>query len=419
MQTADKEGSIRYYGWAVAASLAITELTSWGILFYSFSVMVTPMRTDLKWSAGTVTGAFAVAFLVSGISAIVVGRWVDRYGSRVVMTIGSCLGVAMLLLWSRVSNPIEFYGIWVVLGIASAMLFYEPAFAATATWFTNKRRLAVTIVTVGGALASVVFVPVSTSLVLQLGWRAAVFVLAVILAAVTIPLHFGVLRRRSQGQAQSAAAPKPLPVGQILRRPGFWPISAAFAFSAFTWVAMATYLIPYLISHHYGAPFAAAIVSIMGASQIVGRVMLLVVHRWLGDIWTVPSFFLIQTAGLGVLLLASVSWQVGVFAFLFGVGFGGSYPARATVVADRFGTSAYGQINGIIAFLMTLTAALGLVAMAGVTARFSTYDSAMILVMLASVIALAAIVSLEVLSPIERSKVAEDAELQQTLEQSV
>jgi hypothetical protein len=74
MQNAGKEDSIRYYGWAVAASLAITELTSWGILFYSFAVMVTPMRTELKWSAGTVTGAFAVAFLVSGISAIAVGR---------------------------------------------------------------------------------------------------------------------------------------------------------------------------------------------------------------------------------------------------------------------------------------------------------------------------------------------------------
>jgi MFS family permease len=413
MQTAAKEGSIRYYGWAVAASLAITELTSWGILFYSFSVMVTPMRKDLGWSAGTVTGAFAVAFLVSGISAVVVGRWVDRYGSRVVMTIGSCLGVAMLLLWSRVSNPIAFYLIWVGLGIASAMLFYEPAFAATATWFTDKRRLAVTIVTVGGALASVVFVPVATSLVLQHGWRGAVFALAVILAVVTIPLHFGVLRRRTRGPAQSGAAPKPLPVGQILRQPGFWRVSAAFAFSAFTWVAMATYLIPYLISHHYGAAFAAIIVSIMGASQIVGRVLLLVVHRWLGDQWTIPSFFLVQTAGLGILLLASASWQVGVFAFLFGVGFGGSYPARATVVADRFGTTAYGQINGIIAFLMTLTAALGLVAMGGVSTNSPTYTGAMLLVLLGSLIAVVAIVSLEVFSPTTHSEVAVDAELEE------
>jgi MFS family permease len=342
MQPAEKEHSIRYYGWAVAGSLAITELTSWGILFYSFAVMVTPMRADLKWPAETVTGAFAVAFLISGISAVLVGRWVDRYGSRVVMSIGSCLGVALLLLWSRVATPLEFYLIWAGLGVMSAMLFYEPAFAATATWFTDMRRLAVTIVTVGGALASVVFVPVATWLVLQMGWRGAVFDPALIFAGVTIPLHVGVLRRRPQGSVRAVAASKPLPMGQILRRPGFWHISAAFAFSAFTWVAMATYLIPYLISHHYGAAFAAAIVGLMGASQIVGRILLLVAYRWLGDRWTVPSFFLLQTAALGILLLATATWQVGVFAFLFGVGFGGSYPARATVVAERFGTKAYG-----------------------------------------------------------------------------
>jgi sugar phosphate permease len=112
MQQTGQEHSIRYYGWAVAASLAITELTSWGILFYSFSVMVTPMSTDLGWSAGTVTGAFAVAFLISGISAVVVGRWLDRSGSRVVMSIGSCLGAVLLLLWARVTTPLELYLIW-------------------------------------------------------------------------------------------------------------------------------------------------------------------------------------------------------------------------------------------------------------------------------------------------------------------
>jgi MFS family permease len=414
MQPTSNEHSMRYYGWAVTASLAITELTSWGILFYSFSVMVTPMSTDLGWSAGTVTGAFAVAFLISGVSAIVVGRWLDRSGSRVVMSIGSCLGAVLLLLWAQVTTPLELYLVWAGLGVATAMVFYEPAFAAVATWFSDLRRLSVTIVTLGGALASVVFVPVSTWLVLQMGWRSAVVALAIILALVTIPLHVGVVRRRSQGSVDSGvAAPKPLRALQIVRRPGFWRVSAAFAFSAFTWVAMATYLIPYLISHHYEAGFAAAIVGVMGASQIVGRVLLLVVHRWFGDRWTVPFFFLLQIVALGFLLLSSAPWQVGVFAFLFGVGFGGSYPARATVVADRFGTQAYGQINGVIAFLMTLTAALGVLAMSAVNARFSTYDGAMLLVLLGSIIAAAAIVSLEVFSPLTHHPVSGEIELQQ------
>jgi MFS family permease len=98
---------------------------------------------------------------------------------------------------------------------------------------------------------------------------------------------------------------------------------------------------------------------------------------------------------------------------LFGVGFGGSYPARATVVADRFGTQAYGQINGVIAFLMTLTAALGVLAMSAVNARFSTYDGAMLLVLLGSIVAAAAIVSLEVFSPVTHQPALEETALQQ------
>jgi hypothetical protein len=121
---------------------------------------------------------------------------------------------------------------------------------------------------------------------------------------------------------------------------------------------------------------------------------------------------LLQIVALGLLLLASAPWRVGVFAFLFGVGFGGSYPARATVVADRFGPHAYGKINGIIAFPTTLTAALGVLAMSAVTARFSTLDGAMLLVLLGSAIAAAAIVSLEVISPVTHQPVSGETERQ-------
>jgi MFS family permease len=58
----------------------------------------------------------------TGTSAIFVGRWVDRYGSRGVTTMGSCLGVTLLVLWPRVTTPVAFYLIWGGLGIVSAMV---------------------------------------------------------------------------------------------------------------------------------------------------------------------------------------------------------------------------------------------------------------------------------------------------------
>ncbi|HEV8189870.1 MAG TPA: MFS transporter [Ktedonobacterales bacterium] len=405
MQQTSKEHSIHYYGWAVAAILALTELTSWGILFYSFSVMVTPMSTALGWSAGTVTGAFAVAFLISGISAIFVGRWLDRFGARVVMSIGSCLGVILVLLWSRVTAPLELYLIWAGLGVASAMLFYEPAFAATATWFTERRRQALTFVAIGGALASVLFVPVANALLLQGGWRNPVLVLALVLGVVTIPLHVGVVRRPVHVSSPSEAVARPLPLARLVTRRGFARITAAFAFSAFTWVAMTTYLIPYLISRHYTGTLAAKMVATMGASRVIGRILLRGAHRVLGDRWAVPAFFVLQTAGLGILFSATA-----LFAVCFGAGFGGSYPARSAMVADRFGTKAFAQINGMIAFLLTVTAALGLAGIGIVTRFTAVYSSALILIALGSLIAVGAIFSLEMFCPMPQIEVVAAAE---------
>ena len=64
-----------YYGWVMLLTLSFTELTSWGILYYSFSVFVTPMQRELGWSRAALTGAFSLALLCSGVAALGVGRW--------------------------------------------------------------------------------------------------------------------------------------------------------------------------------------------------------------------------------------------------------------------------------------------------------------------------------------------------------
>jgi hypothetical protein len=69
-----------YYGWGMVLALALTETTSWGILYYAFTVFLTPMQEELGWSRGAMTGAFSLAQLLSGLAGIPVGRWLDRHG---------------------------------------------------------------------------------------------------------------------------------------------------------------------------------------------------------------------------------------------------------------------------------------------------------------------------------------------------
>jgi len=187
-----------YYGWVMLLALAGAQVVSWGILYYGFAVFLKPMGSDLGWSRAAMTGAFSLALACSGVAGLFVGRWVDRHGPRLLMTAGSCVAALLLLALSVVRSLPLFYLIWAALGVAMAATFYEPAFAAIATWFLRYRARALTIITFVSGFASVIFIPLISWLIRTQGWRAAFVTLAIILAATTIPLHALILRHRPQ-----------------------------------------------------------------------------------------------------------------------------------------------------------------------------------------------------------------------------
>jgi MFS family permease len=78
-------------------TLALTETTSWGILYYAFTVFLTPMQAELGWSRADLTGAFSMALLLAGLAGIPVGHWLDRHGPRLLMTLGSCAASLLML----------------------------------------------------------------------------------------------------------------------------------------------------------------------------------------------------------------------------------------------------------------------------------------------------------------------------------
>jgi hypothetical protein len=83
-------------------------------------VLLIPMQQDLGWSRALLSGAFSLAVLLSGVAAIPVGRWRDRYGARVLMTTGSIAGTLLVVAWSRVLQINAFYLIWSAIGLVQA-----------------------------------------------------------------------------------------------------------------------------------------------------------------------------------------------------------------------------------------------------------------------------------------------------------
>jgi MFS family permease len=364
----------------MVGTLGVTAVVSYGVLTYAFAVFITPMGAELGWSKPSITGAYSLAQLIAGGSAILVGRWVDRHGARGVMTCGSIVAAAMLAAWSRVHSLAAFYAIWAVLGIASAAVLYEPAFAVVATWFRRDRGRALTLLTFLGGFASVVFVPLASFLVERVGWRSALVVLAAITAAFTIAPHALVLRRRPadvglmpDGGPVDAIAPvggasRPalsadardvaaVSARDAVRTRSFRWLTAAFALSALTTTAISVHLVPLLLERGYTAGFAGAAMGVLGLMALPGRL----VFTPLGGRWSraavTATIFAMSAVAIVVLLVGRGPVAVWFFVALFGAGFGAITPARAALVVETFGAASYGEIAGVLSLVLSIARA--------------------------------------------------------------
>jgi MFS family permease len=373
------------YGWTIVAVFAVTETVSWGILYYAFAVFLTPMQRDLGWSKSELTGAFSLALATSALTAFPVGRWLDRHSPRPLMTLGSLAGALLVLAWSQVHELLLFYLVWIGIGFAMACVLYEAAFTVVTKLFRERRRQALTAVTLFGGWASFVFSPLSNWLIGAQGWRQALITLALVLGVGTVPLHALFLRPVPVPEEPDALAlvagdpPAPLAepavaAGAAVGSSAFWYLTAAFVLSSFAISAVAVHLIPYLLEGGRSAGFAAFAAGLMGLMQVPGRVVFAGAARLMPRRYEAPAVFLLQGAGLA--LLAATTAAPGVIAAVsvFGIGNGMATLVRATALADAYGSAFYGSIAGVAAACATGARAVAPVVATGAYVAFGGYQ---------------------------------------------
>jgi MFS family permease len=344
------------YGWIVVATLCVTETVSWGILYYGFPVMLRPMEEELGWSRVEITGAFSVGMGIAALAALPVGRWIDRHGARGLMTLGSCLGTVLVLLWSQVQSKPTLYVVLGLMGLAMAATLYEPGFAAIVGWFPGRHRdRALLTLTIVAGFASTIFMPIEAWLVLRFGWRTALLVLAAVLGVLTIPLHALVLRRPPRAEESTTGAPRAaggvpgVPLSAATRMAVFWVLAGAFFIGNFTTNTVTVHLIPYLADRGYSPAVAALMIGWLGAMQVPARIVFAPIATRFGHRAVTATIFFAQAAGLIQLALATRLPTLVPMVVVLGGANGMATLARATLVADIFGPRHYGSISGAIA----------------------------------------------------------------------
>ncbi|MDO8474645.1 MAG: MFS transporter [Candidatus Rokubacteria bacterium] len=354
------------YRWVIVSTLSVTETISWGILYYAFGILLAPMEREMGWSRAQSTAAFSIALLVSAIFAVPVGRWVDRGGARFMMTLGSCAGAALMVAWARVESLPALYLIWAAVGVTMAAVLYEPAFAVLAKWFVHDRERGFTILTLAAGLASTIFNPIASLLAASLGWRQAVLVLAAILGATTIPMHAILLRggpadegkpAREATARREAVGPSDVNARAALRTATFWFLALAFLIQSFAHAGISLHSVPMLIEWGYKPTFAATVIGLVGAMQVLGRLVFAPLRTRLSA--RAVTMLILACQSVAFLILWGVPGVVGLFAFVafFGISNGMATLVRASLVAELWGRTHYGAIAGALSVWSTLARA--------------------------------------------------------------
>jgi MFS family permease len=357
-----------FYGWKMVWALAISTTVAYGVLYYAFAVFVKSMELELHWNRAQTSGAVSLSFVLGALISPLLGRLTDRHGARGLMTFGTVIAAVLVFSWSRVSSLPMLYVIFAALGMTSSATFYDPAFTTVAVWFKRDRSRALLIITLVAGLASTIFVPFSTLLLEQIGWRDAISVLAMMLLA-TAPMLWLVVRRHPKDMDTTVDGlpvmlednPRtmlaPPSTRNWIRSSTFWSIAIGFALARLAVSTLAPHLVPLLRERGYSSALTATLAGSVGVLQLAGRLLIAPLTRIMSmTVLTAATFFV---HGLGLVMLATQT-DIGVWAFiaLYGSTNGAITIARAALTADLFDNRIYGAVSGGLALVVGLTGAL-------------------------------------------------------------
>ena len=126
------------------AILSVSQIVSWGSIYYSFSLYIEPVHTEYGWAHNQITGALTLSLLVWALSAPVIATYLEKGKGKQAMLWGSLASSLGFLLWAFLPGHLMlFYLSWIVIGLSMSMTLYTSAFTILAKEHPGKyKRLA-------------------------------------------------------------------------------------------------------------------------------------------------------------------------------------------------------------------------------------------------------------------------------------
>jgi predicted MFS family arabinose efflux permease len=337
----------RHPRWLVVSAVGLAQVLVWGTTYYLIAVLARPIEMDTGWSYTWIAGGLSFGFLVSGLVSPFVGRQIERFGGRPVLSAGAFVLALGMVLLGTAPNVYAYLLAWTVLGVGMGAGLYDPAFAALGRLYGDQARGAITLTTLWGGFASTLCWPLSQYLVSSIGWRGTCLTYAVLDLAVVAPLYwFGLPAEPSRPAAPRGHTHAASILPPRLRL-AFWLIATNTTISAVVTTVMSVHLIALLQARGASVDTAVALGTLIGPAQVGARLIEMWLARKRHPVWTMLIASILPTCGLALLFGAPAIAAGGIL--LYGSGSGLRSIARGSVPLAIFGRDGYATLMGRIA----------------------------------------------------------------------
>jgi OFA family oxalate/formate antiporter-like MFS transporter len=350
-------------GWIVTfaglgINLALGVLYSWSVIAKTLSKPVA--ESGWGWSTGQASLPYAMGVGVFALSMVFAGRAQDRFGPRIVATIGGTLCGAGLIVASfgTADNGLPIvlgFGLLTGVGIG---LGYAAATPAAVKWFPPSRKGFITgLVVAGFGLASVYIAPLTTWLLDTRHVDGTFRILGVTFLVVTVVLAqlltnppAGYLPAETR-ERKSAAAARPdedFDWREMLRTRQFALLWLMYAFSAFAGLMIIGHMAKIAAAQLPDFDLGFMLVAVLAIGNATGRVVAGIAADRIGGVRTMLVVFVAQAVMMGALAISNTPLALIPVAAAVGFCYGANLTLFPSTTAGYFGTKHLGVNYGLV-----------------------------------------------------------------------